>query len=119
MHKRERLNMSNANLALLSPMLDGVAVALKDVANRVDAIRAAAQVAEREMARPEQSAKRTPVYGSGSSDDPDRIVSIPEAARISSLSVDTLRRRHRDKWIQLSEGRVGMRRRDALMLANG
>ena len=60
--------------------------------------------------------QKKPGYDSGPSDDPDRIVSIAEAARLSSLSIDTLRRRHRDKWLQLSERRFGMRRRDVLLL---
>jgi hypothetical protein len=46
-----------------------------------------------------------------------RIVPIPEAVRLSSLSEETLRRKHRDKWIQLSERRYGMRLRDVLMLS--
>ena len=49
-------------------------------------------------------------------DDPDRIVTLAEAARLSSLSIDTLRRNHRDKFIRLSERRYGMRRRDVLLL---
>jgi hypothetical protein len=32
------------------------------------------------------------------------------------VSIDTLRRKHRDKFIQLSTRRYGMRRRDALLL---
>jgi hypothetical protein len=110
---------SNPSLALLSPLLDGVAVALKDAADRINAVRAAAQAAERETARAEHTAKQTPEYGPGPREDPDRIMSIAEAARLSSLSIDTLRRRHRSKWVQLSERRFGMRRRDVLMLAKG
>jgi hypothetical protein len=106
--------MSNPSSGLL-PLLDGVAIALKDVAARIEAARAAAQEVAREMVRAEQSAKQAE-YDSGPRDDPDRIISIAEAARLSSLSIDTLRRRHRDKWLRLSEGRYGMRRRDVLML---
>jgi hypothetical protein len=110
---------SNPSLALRAPLLiaqlDGVAVALKDVTERIEAIRAAAQVAARETVRAEQpAAKQAP---EGPRDDPDRIMSLAEAARLSSLSIDTLRRRHRDKWLRLSEGRYGMRRKDVLMLA--
>ena len=105
---------SNPSLALLTPLLDGVAVVLKDAADRIDAARAAAQAAERETARAEQPAKPTP--DQGPRDDPDRIMSIAEAARLSSLSIDTLRRRHRSKWVQLSERRFGMRRKDVLSL---
>jgi hypothetical protein len=46
-----------------------------------------------------------------------RIVPIPEAVRLSSLSEQTLRRKYRDKWVQLSDRRFGMRLRDVLMLA--
>jgi hypothetical protein len=45
-----------------------------------------------------------------------RIVPLPQAAELSSLSVDTLQRRHRDKIIKLSPRRSGMRVADALML---
>jgi hypothetical protein len=112
---------SSPSLALLAPLLttqlDGVAIALKDVADRIDAVRAAAQeVAKRETARAEQPVKQTPEYDSDPKDDPDRIVTLAEAAQLSSLSIDTLRRKHRDKFIQLSEHRLGMRRRDALLL---
>jgi hypothetical protein len=47
----------------------------------------------------------------------ERIIPINEAARLSSLSEDTLRRRYRDKWVQLSTRRFGMRVKDALLLA--
>lgn len=48
-----------------------------------------------------------------------RIVDLKEAARLSGLSRDTLKRRHIDKIIRLSPRRVGMRVRDALMLGSG
>jgi len=47
----------------------------------------------------------------------ERIVTLDEASRLSSQSVDTLRRRHRDKIIQLTPRRQGMRIKHALMLA--
>jgi hypothetical protein len=46
-----------------------------------------------------------------------RIVSLPDAAALASVSVDTLKRRHADKIITLSPRRKGMRVRDALMLS--
>jgi hypothetical protein len=46
----------------------------------------------------------------------DRIASLTEAARLSSLSPDTLVREHGDKVIRLSKRRSGMQVRDALML---
>jgi hypothetical protein len=108
---------SSPSLALLAPLLttqlDGVAVALKDVTDRIEAIRAAAQVAERKPAPikpPERDPKDDP------KDDADRIVTLAEAARLMGVSVDTLRRRYRHKFIALSEHRFGMRRRDALLL---
>jgi hypothetical protein len=45
-----------------------------------------------------------------------RIISLKEAARYSGLSVDTIKRRHSDKIIELSPRRRGMRLRDSLML---
>ncbi len=45
-----------------------------------------------------------------------RIVSLTEASRLSGVSIDTLKRRHRDKILDLSPRRRGMRVRDALML---
>jgi len=39
---------------------------------------------------------------------PTASLRLAEAARLSSLSVDTLRRNHRDKFIRLSERRYGM-----------
>jgi hypothetical protein len=45
-----------------------------------------------------------------------RIVSLQEAAELSSLSVDTLQRRHSDKILKLSVRRRGMRLGDVLRL---
>lgn len=45
-----------------------------------------------------------------------RIVTLPQAAKLSSLSADTLRRHYRDKIVTLSPHREGMRVRDALFL---
>jgi hypothetical protein len=46
----------------------------------------------------------------------NRIISLSEAARLSSLSEDTIRREHSDKILDLSPRRRGMRVGDALML---
>jgi hypothetical protein len=46
----------------------------------------------------------------------DRIVSVAKAAELTTLSVDTLRRRHADKIRKLSPRRAGMRLRDVLTL---
>ena|SRR5215469_509181 len=113
---------SNSNLTLLAPLvtaqLDGLAVVLKDAAVRLETIKAAAaQAAERETDRIEQPVERSSEPASEPKDDPDRVVTLAEASHLSSLSIDTLRRKHRGKFIQLSERRWGMRRRDALMLS--
>ena len=47
-----------------------------------------------------------------------RIVEPHEAERLSGVSWDTLKRRHADKIVRMSERRVGMRVGHALMLAN-
>jgi len=107
---------SNSSLALLVPLLmqlDSIAVVLKDTTARIEAIRAAAQAAEVKTP-PIPQPVETPAPDPDR-DDPDRIVTLAEGSRLSS--VDTLRRRHRNKFIRLSERRFGMRKRDALMLS--
>ena len=47
-----------------------------------------------------------------------QIVDPPEAERLSTLSWDTIRRKHADKIVHLSTHRRGMRRGHALMLAS-
>jgi hypothetical protein len=47
-----------------------------------------------------------------------RVISLKEASRLSSLSEDTIRRRHADKIIKLSPRRCGMHLEDALSLTN-
>jgi hypothetical protein len=47
----------------------------------------------------------------------DRIISLPEAERISNLSVESWKRNHSDKIVKLSPRRIGIRLRDALMLS--
>jgi hypothetical protein len=47
-----------------------------------------------------------------------RIVDMKEASRLSGLSHDSLQRHHKDKIVHMSERRVGMRLRDALLLAD-
>ena len=105
-----------SSLALLGVQLACIDAALKDVVTRIEILRiTAAKAAEQEVAQAEQPAAQSSEQSDR--DDPDRIVSLSEASRLSSLSIDTLRRRHRDKWVQLSERRFGMRRRDALTLS--
>jgi len=46
----------------------------------------------------------------------DRIISLQDAKRISSLSPDSWKRNHREKIVELSPRRFGVRLGDALML---
>jgi hypothetical protein len=46
-----------------------------------------------------------------------RVINLKQASQLSGLSVDSIKRHHRDKIIDLSPRRRGMRVRDALMLA--
>jgi len=73
------------------------------------------------------NAERQPTAGTGHNNplgaidqlsviEQNRIVLLPEAARLAGVSIDTLRRYHSDKFIRLSKQRQGMRLRDALMM---
>ena len=46
----------------------------------------------------------------------ERIINLQDAEEVSNLSVDSLKRHHADKLVELSPRRLGMRLRDALML---
>jgi hypothetical protein len=46
----------------------------------------------------------------------ERIITLQEAEKISSLSADSWKRHHPDKIIEMSPRRLGVRLRDALML---
>jgi hypothetical protein len=46
-----------------------------------------------------------------------RIVPIAEAARLAGVSVDSLRRNHKDKLVRMGPRAVGMRQADALLLS--
>ena len=45
-----------------------------------------------------------------------RIITLQEAARLSSISVDSWKRNHRDKIIQLSQRRLGVKLADVLAI---
>lgn len=47
----------------------------------------------------------------------ERIISLSEVARLNGTSVDTIKRRHADKIVRMSDKRVGMRLKHALTLA--
>jgi hypothetical protein len=113
MRAREYFQMANSGLATLDAQLDGIAAALREIDTRIKAAKLTAQAAEAALVRqPVEPARRE----HDPKDNPDRIVSIAEASALSSLSIDTLRRQHRGKFVQLSERRFGMRLCDALML---
>jgi hypothetical protein len=46
-----------------------------------------------------------------------RIVNLRQAAELAGVSARTMQRVHADKIIRISPGRLGMRVRDALMIA--
>jgi hypothetical protein len=48
-----------------------------------------------------------------------RIITLDEAARLSSISVDSWRRNHKDKIIKLSRRRVGIKLADVLAIGRG
>jgi hypothetical protein len=49
----------------------------------------------------------------------EAVKSLPEAARITSLSPDTLKRRYPQMIVRLSDRRVGMKLRNVLAIAAG
>ena len=66
---------------------------------------------------PEQNSETSADFPKLSAVEFHRIVELSEAARLSSLSADTLKRRYPDKLVRLSPRRLGMRLCDALMLS--
>jgi predicted HTH domain antitoxin len=48
-----------------------------------------------------------------------RIVSLRQAAELAGVSSRTMQRTYPDRIIRISPGRLGMRVRDALMIAEG
>jgi hypothetical protein len=49
----------------------------------------------------------------------ERVLELPQVEEITSLSVDSIKRHHRDKLVNLSPRRLGMKLRNALAIANG
>jgi hypothetical protein len=47
----------------------------------------------------------------------ERVLSLPEVARLNGTSVDTIKRRHASKIVRVSDKRVGMKLKDALAIA--
>lgn len=46
-----------------------------------------------------------------------RLISVRQAAELAGINLRTLLRFHSDKIVRISPGRIGMRVRDALMIA--
>jgi hypothetical protein len=49
----------------------------------------------------------------------ESVLPLPEVEEITSLSEDSIKRHHRDKLVNLSPRRVGMKLRHALAIAGG
>jgi hypothetical protein len=47
----------------------------------------------------------------------ERVIPLPEAGRMNSISVDTIMREHSDKVVRVSPGRLGMKLKDVLAIA--
>jgi hypothetical protein len=115
----ERTEMSSIpGLTALHAQLDGVAAVLKEAGARIDAAKIAAQAAETEATLAQKRVEQVRESDPGPADNPDRVLTLREAAELSSLSVWTLGRHHRDKFLKLSERRYGMRLRDVLALGS-
>jgi hypothetical protein len=72
------------------------------------------------MARPEVTGRNA----STSQDEPswlelETIKPLPEISKLTSLSVDTLKRRYRQYIVELSARRQGMKLRHGLQITNG
>ena len=49
----------------------------------------------------------------------ERVLPMPKVEEITSLSVDSLKRHHKDKIVNLSPRRRGMKLKHSLAIANG
>ena len=108
-HQRE------SGLAALNTQIEGVAAGLREIGARLETIKATAAAIHSDATHELRTLRET-LEHRNESDDLDQIISIKEAAKLRGVSVDTLARNYRDKFVQLSERRFGMRKRDALML---
>ena len=104
-----------SGLAALDAQVEGVAAGLREIGARLETIKATAAAIHGGAAHELQALKQT-LEHRNKRDDLDRIIPLKEAADLRGVSVYTLRRRDRDKFVQLSDARFGMRLRDVLML---
>jgi hypothetical protein len=107
--QRSASKVSSNQSLTLDKQLDGVAAALKEASARIELARLAAQTVEREAALARsQPAPKHQERNPEPAENPNRILSLAEAAQLTSLSSDTLRRRYRAQLVQLSERRYGL-----------
>src|SRR5262249_3084147 len=97
-----------SGLTTLDAQIDSVAAGLREISARLETIKVTAAAIHSDAAR-ELRALRETLEHRDESNDLDRILPIREAAKLCGLSADTLFRQHRDKFVQLSERRFGMR----------
>jgi hypothetical protein len=109
------LERSTNGLAALNAQIESATASLRESIARLEIIKITATAIHGDAAR-ERQALTDALAHRDELGDPDRIISIKEAAKLRGVSVDTLRRTDRDKFIQLSDSRLGMRVKDALML---
>jgi hypothetical protein len=104
-----------SGLAALDAQIEGAAAGLREIGARLEAIKATASAIHNDATHKLQALTETLEHRSGR-DDLDRIVTLKEAADMRRVSVDTLRRKERDKFVRRSDARYGMRLRDVLLL---
>jgi hypothetical protein len=104
-----------SGLAALDAQIEGVAAGLREIGARLELIKATATAIHSDAAHKLQALTETLEHRS-ERDDLDRILPLKEAAKRRGVSVDTLRRTDRDKFVRLSDARFGMRLRDVLLL---
>jgi hypothetical protein len=100
----------------LVAQLDHLAAVLKEADARIEAAKIAIKAAGYQAALARQPVKQIRERDPEPPENLNKIVSLKEAAQRSSLSLDSLRRFHRDKFVRLSPRRIGMRLRDVLAL---
>jgi len=109
------MSSNPSGLTALDSQIDSVAAGLREIGARLEVIKTTAAAIHSDAVRELRTLRET-LEQRNESDDLDRILPIKEAAKLCGVSADTLFRNHRDKFVQLSERRFGMRKRDALML---
>ena len=110
------LNRQPGGLVALMAQIDTAFAGLQEFGARLEAIKASAAILHSDLTR-EVEALREALETSNSKDDnPNRLVPLKEAAKLRGVSLDTLKRTSRDKFIKISDSRYAMRLRDVLLL---